>query len=380
MRRIALVSSLALASSASLLAGCVGPFAPTKPMNPTAAAEAPAPAAPVAAAPADGAAPAPAAKPPEPNIVTLPPWKHGENPFVGAKYWTDPYSPAVLKSKLLSQSDPEQSKLLKKIADNGGADWIGDWTPNVGNWVGKRVTAILKTGSIPLFISYNLPKRDCGNYSAGGSEKADAYKKWITAFANGIGVRRAAVILEPDALGLLKKENCLSEADQKERIELLRFAVKTFMALGNTAVYLDAGHSGWLKVPEIVERLKMAGVDEADGFSLNVSNYKSTETEIKYGKEISKALGGKHFVIDTSRNGNGPPVADCKVADAEACWCNPSGRALGSPPTTKTADPLIDAYLWLKKPGESDGQCNGGPKAGVFWQERALELARNAKF
>jgi endoglucanase len=365
------------------LAACVGPFAP-RPANPNAApAAAAVPAAPVAAAdPAAPAAasPAPAAKPPEPMINTLPPWKHGENPFVGVKYWTDPYAPAFLKSKLLRESDPEQSKALKKIADNGGADWIGNWTPNVGNWVGKRVTAILKTGSIPLFISYNLPKRDCGNYSAGGIEKAEAYKKWITAFANGIGQRRAAVIVEPDALGLLKKEHCLSEADQKERLELLKFAIHSFMALGNTAVYLDAGHSGWLKVPEIVERLKAAGVDEADGFSLNVSNYKATETEIKYGKEISKALGGKHFVIDTSRNGNGPPVDGCKVGDSEACWCNPAGRALGSPPTNNTADPLVDAYLWLKKPGESDGDCNGGPKAGVFWLERAVELAKNAKY
>ena len=90
-------------------------------------------------------------------------------------------------------------------------------------------------------------------------------------------------------------------------------------------------------------------------------------------------VGGKHFVIDTSRNGNGPPKCD-EAADDENCWCNPPGRALGTPPTATTADPLIDAYLWLKKPAESDGKCNGGPKAGDFFQERALELARNAKF
>src|SRR5262249_27769693 len=150
-----------------------------------------------AAVPAAPATPPPAAvaaKPAEPPVPPLPAWKHGENPFVGAKYWTDPYAPAHLKSKLLREKDPEQSALLAKGADDGGADWIGDWTPNVGNWVGKRVTAILKTGSIPLFIAYNLPKRDCGNYSAGGSEKGEAYKKWITAFANGIADRRAAVV------------------------------------------------------------------------------------------------------------------------------------------------------------------------------------------
>ena len=127
----------------------------------------------------------------------------------------------------------------------------------------------------------------------------------------------------------------------------------------------------------MAKRLKDAGVDDADGFALNVSNYKTTEATIKYGKEISKRLGGKHFVIDTSRNGKGPPEVK---GDVEAAWCNPSGRGLGTPPTTNTADPSVDAYLWLKKPGESDGQCNGGPKAGMWWQEKALELAKNASF
>ena len=164
--------------------------------------------------------------------------------------------------------------------------------------------------------------------------------------------------------------------DQKERLELLKFAVHAFASLGSTAVYLDAGHSSWLPAAEIAARLKDAGLAEADGFSLNVSNYKATDTEIKYGKEISKLVGGKHFVIDTSRNGMGPPVAECKLQDSEACWCNPPGRGLGSPPTAQTADPLVDAYLWLKKQGESDGECNGGPGAGQFWLEQALELAR----
>ncbi len=38
---------------------------------------------------------------------------------------------------------------------------------------------------------------------------------------------------------------------------------------------------------------------------------------------------------------------------------DPPGRALGETPTTKTADPLVDAYLWVKRPGESDGECKG---------------------
>jgi endoglucanase len=184
------------------------------------------------------------------------------------------------------------------------------------------------------------------------------------------------VVLEPDALGLLKQ--CLSEPAQQERLGLLKFAIQTFNQLPATYVYLDGGHSAWLPAEEAAARLKAAGVEEAQGFALNTSNYQATEKLIGYGKQVSALLGGKHFVIDTSRNGNGPPtVADQKSEDN---WCNPPGRALGSPPTSETADPLCDAYLWLKKPGESDGTCNGGPKAGEWYAERALELARNAKF
>jgi len=367
-----------------LAIGCVAPAQSAQPAATPAAAEPGAQAAGPAPAAEAPAKPTAGGKPTEPAAPPLPAWKHGENIFAGPKLaWVDPYGPAHLKSKLASKTDPTTSALYAKIADNGGAEWIGDWTPNVKNWVGRRADAFLKTGALPLFVAYNIPKRDCGTYSAGGADKGDTYKQWITAFANGIGDRRAAVVLEPDSLGLLKK--CLSEADQKERLGLLRFAVHAFVALGNTAVYIDAGHSlgdghsGWLTAADDAKRLKEAGIDEADGFALNVSNYKSTSSEITYGKAISKLVGGKHFVIDTSRNGNGPPKCD-ESTDDEKCWCNPPGRALGSPPTASTADPLIDAYLWLKKPGESDGACNGGPKAGVFWQERALELARNAKF
>ncbi|WP_442538328.1 glycoside hydrolase family 6 protein, partial [Streptomyces pseudogriseolus] len=62
--------------------------------------------------------------------------------------------------------------------------------------------------------------------------------------------------------------------------------------------------------------------------------------------------------------------------DPDERWCNPPGRALGETPTTRTADPLVDAYLWIKRPGESDGECKGGPKAGEWWEDYALDLAR----
>ncbi|MGE0796347.1 MAG: glycoside hydrolase family 6 protein, partial [Acidimicrobiia bacterium] len=80
---------------------------------------------------------------------------------------------------------------------------------------------------------------------------------------------------------------------------------------------------------------------------------------------------GAHFVVDTSRNGAGP------TDDRQ--WCNPPGRALGSvPEVAPGVSPLVDAFLWVKTPGRSDGTCNGGPKAGDWWPEYLADLARRA--
>ena len=93
---------------------------------------------------------------------------------------------------------------------------------------------------------------------------------------------------------------------------------------------------------------------------------------MRYGTDLIARLGLEtHFVIDSSRNGNGPAAGPDN-------WCNPPDRALGQAPTPDTDDPTLDAYLWVKRPGESDGPCNGGPPAGTWWPEYALDLARRA--
>lgn len=188
--------------------------------------------------------------------------------------------------------------------------------------------------------------------------------------AKGIGDRAATVILEPDAV-LHLVDGCTPEKFHEERYDVLSGAVAKLKSLKNTTVYLDAGNAGWGNPDQIHEPLKWAGIDQADGFSVNVSNYYSTEESIAYGKQLSAKVGDKPFVVDTSRNGNGPYTG----GDAEERWCNPPGRALGETPTIKTADPLVDAYLWVKRPGESDGECKGGPKAGAWWEDYAVKLA-----
>lgn len=57
-----------------------------------------------------------------------------------------------------------------------------------------------------------------------------------------------------------------------------------------------------------------------------------------------------------------------------------AGRALGARSTGLTGDPAVDAYLWIKNPGEPDGTCNGGPAAGQWWPAYALGLAQRAAY
>ena len=304
-----------------------------------------------------------------PTIVPTPVIASAQSdPLSGLSFYVDPNSESANQAKAWASSDPAGAQEMEKIAIEPAAEWLGDWDSNISADAKKTVDAAQNSGTVPVFIAYDIPERDCNGYSSGGAASPDAYKAWINGLASGIGGRRAVVILEPDALSLM---DCLSQNDKATRLSLLSFAVGALKANGNTTVYIDAGHSNWISVPDMASRLASAGIAQADGFSLNVSNFYSTADQIAYGTAISALTGNKHFVVDTSRNGLG--------ANGDE-WCNPQGRALGAKPTAATGNPIIDALLWLKAPGESDGACNGGPNAGVWWPQYALGLAQRAAY
>jgi endoglucanase len=289
------------------------------------------------------------------------------DPFAGKTLFVDPDSNAAAQAEEWRSSRPEDAEAMDVIAARPQADWFGDWTPDPQTSVDERVTRIAQAGALPVLVAYDIPYRDCFGHSGGGAPSASAYLEWVRGFARGIGSRRAAVILEPDAVAAA---DCLWPEARRERFELLRRAVQILENRSRASTYIDAGHSGWQSAEVTARRLRTAGIENARGFSLNVSNFRYTETELSYGVRVGRLLGGKHFVIDTSRNGLGP------APDAE--WCNPPGRALGPFPSDATGRRLADAFLWIKRPGESDGPCNGGPEAGVWWPEYALALVRNA--
>ncbi|HTJ67054.1 MAG TPA: glycoside hydrolase family 6 protein [Actinospica sp.] len=331
---------------------------------------------------------------------------------------------------LAESGDLSDAALITRMEATSQAVWFTDGTDaQVRSQVRTTMVEAALEHAVPVLVAYDVPGRDCAQYSAGGATDAAAYDAWISAFAAGIGNQRAVVIVEPDALGNLPS-NCAGYGSSSypftdaDRIAEISYAVDALEARPNTSVYLDGTNSAWQSVGTITQRLLEAGVQRAQGFFLNVSNYQTDAASTDYGQWISdcvamvtdpsswayglpadcasqyypategdfstwglttawyaanmgSAVASTHYVVDTSRNGRGPnPMTAYAAAPydqsasvistlASGNWCNPPGAGLGARPTTSTGVPLLDADLWIKTPGQSDGQCDaaGGVRA-----------------
>ena len=387
-------------------------------------------------------------------------------------------------AKLVGSRQYRDAALILNLITTPVAEWYTQGTPkSVRQDVRTDVNRAAARGDVPVLVAYNIPFRDCAQFSAGGATTVAEYKAWIDGFAAGIGKREAIVILEPDGLGIIPWYNPYGSADgdalewcqpaeansataAADRFAMLNYAVDTLKAQPRTRVYLDGTHSAWLGVGDAAHRLVQAGVARADGFYLNASNYQFTANSDQYGTWVSQCIayatavnagdffgcpnqywnGGPlpakiaellgewtgvalsaygewsddsdtpelntsglnlryanmlgatapttHFVVDTSRNGLGPWQFPAGTYPDPQDWCNPPGRGLGLRPTADTGDALIDAYVWIKVPGESDGECTRGlgaagttvdpewgridPAAGAWFPEQALQLAKLA--
>ena len=373
--------------------------------------------------------------------------------------------------------------LVAAMELNSQAVWLTGAT--VSDTISQITTVMqgaARQRAVPFFVLYNIPGRDCGSYSAGGAENTADYEAWIRAVATAIGDQKAIVLLEPDALANLPSD-CGYPATVNaaqltaDRFTQLNYAVTALAIPPPTLVYLDGRNSAFRAVPDIALRLATAGIAQAQGFFSNVSNYRASNYETHFATWVSQCLafgtnpadGGwrlgnysycasqyysplgtvdpnniatwtytdqwfaqnlgtaaatTHFVVDTSRNGQGPLVASVYAAAPfnqpaavvqtlqNGSWCNAPGRGLGQTSTANTSVPLLDAYLWVKTPGESDGTCDaaGGvrawdfslytqpgwptdpsaqslfdplwglndPAAGAWFPQEALDLARHA--
>ncbi|GAA4141842.1 glycoside hydrolase family 6 protein [Leifsonia shinshuensis] len=294
------------------------------------------------------------------------PTARADDSVFGSRLYVDPGSDARrMADWFTAVGDTGRAALIERIASRPTAVWLGDWySPALLDSVIRRhLQAAAAQGATPVFVTYAIPDRDCGGFSAGGFTP-DQYLDFTRRVAAALAGSRAVVLVEPDSLTMLASAKCAGVADT--RLPLLRSAVEILGAAGLTT-YLDGGNARWLTPDAQASYLRAAGVAGARGFFTNVSNFDATQTERDYAGKVSSRIGWKHFVIDVSRNGNG------WTGD----WCNPPGAALGQDPQiTESPAVKLDALLWVKHPGASDGPCNGGPAAGAWFESGAEALVR----
>ncbi|OIH92201.1 MULTISPECIES: glycoside hydrolase family 6 protein [unclassified Curtobacterium] len=286
----------------------------------------------------------------------------------GAGPYRSPTSEAAKAATALAGSDAAGASAASTIARYPVATWLGEWAQGtqLRKTIDTAVSGAEQSGTTAVFVLYAIPDRDCGGYSAGGFDEA-SYDAWVDQVTAAVAGHRVAVIVEPDSLAMLSNAACDQALDQ-QRYRILSRTVAGLTAAGVPA-YLDAGNSNWVQPATMAARLDSAGVQQARGFFTNVANYYPTAQEQAYAQKVSAATGGSHYVIDTSRNGQG----------WRGTWCNAPGAGLGTTPRVVADGTALDALLWVKTPGASDGTCNGGPAAGKWWSTYAQSLVANAR-
>jgi endoglucanase len=311
-------------------------------------------------------------------LSTTPP---SGNPLAGAHFFADYFQSLTGRQALVwSASDPWAARKVAVIATEPNVERFGAWN---GPYPGWGVASYLQRaareepGTVPMISTYRIVNGHCGHWSDPPAEQA-AYHAWITSLAEGIGSHPAVLFLEMDSL---ITTGCLSRQGVAVRMHELHDAIDVLSNDPHLVTYLDAGAADALHARATANLLRRAGVGEIQGFFLNSTHFDWTSHEIRYGEAISRLTGGKHFVINTAENGQGPLRPRNVAKQGNEVLCDPPGRGLGPLPTAATGYRNVDAFAWIANPGVSGGTCRpGAPPSGVFWPELALELVRHEDF
>jgi endoglucanase len=285
--------------------------------------------------------------------------------------------------------------LLAKIALRPLALWFGNWYDNsFAKTVAGQYLSNITGGNLNVLAQVTVfrivPWEGAACYQVPSAAAQASYRRWVDAFAAGIGSARVALILQPDP------PFALCSPDRSVPLGMVAYAARRFNVLAHTTVYIDAGAAEWSSPGQAASLLAQAGVRGVRGFALNATQDGSTALELEWGARILESLGArgirdKHFVINTAQNGapflagqypgNSDDPRVCASRSDRIC------ATLGIPPTWHTSDPRwglppadraiaahdADAYLWISRPWLTNG-------ATVFSLSRALGLAASSSF
>jgi cellulose 1,4-beta-cellobiosidase len=351
-----------------------------------------------------------------------------DNPFAGASFYVNPgYAARVEAAAATAAQDAPR---IRKVGASPTALWLSSIALARGaSYHLDRARALQDESGKPVvtvFVIYDVPGRDCAAVASGGElSLADGEARYRAEFIDAIAAQfrahagqRIVALLEPDSLANIATNlgagSCGAAAPVYRRS--IAYAVRA-LSMPHVSLYLDAAHAGWLgwddgraKIARIFREVldEAGGVDKIRGFSTNVSNFNTLDDadgkrlepsdpcpdELTYVQKLSASLAdagitGKGFVIDTSRNGRGG------IRSKWGAWCNVAGAGLGERPRASPA-PGVDAYYWVKPPGESDGgsdpsspgydpacategSARGAPRAGEWFASYFLQLVQNAR-
>jgi len=188
--------------------------------------------------------------------------------------------------------DGPEKTLLEKIVLQPRSRWYGQWVPldhvrqsvedSIANAQNGNPDTVVQ---LTVFRMVPWEERACSSLPT-PAEQSD-YKAWIDEFVAGVGDAHAAVVLQPDGPFAL----CAPHGS-KIYSKLVKYAAQRLGALPNTATYIDAGASDWLKKDpqRALKILLPAGIRSVRGFSLNNTHYAAVEDEVAFGAAVVKAL------------------------------------------------------------------------------------------
>ncbi|KAH8692255.1 1, 4-beta cellobiohydrolase [Talaromyces proteolyticus] len=354
------------------------------------------------------------------------------NPFSGYQLYANSfYSSEVISEAIPSLSATSLAAAASKVAEVPSFFWMDTAAkvPTMGTFL-EDIQTKNKAGASPplagIFVVYDLPDRDCAALASNGEytiadNGVEHYKAYIDSIVTQLTTYsdvHTILIIEPDSLAnMVTNLNVAKCANaQSAYYECINYALEK-LNLANVAMYIDAGHAGWLgwsanlspAAQLFAEVYSNASSPAAvRGLATNVANYNawtigtcpsytsgdSNCDEQKYVNAIAPLLSSAgfnaHFITDTARNGVQPTDQN-----AWGDWCNVKGTGFGVRPSTDTGDTLLDSFVWVKPGGESDGTSNSSsarydahcgysdalqpaPEAGTWFQAYFEQLLTNA--
>ncbi|KAH7412187.1 1, 4-beta cellobiohydrolase [Phaeosphaeria sp. MPI-PUGE-AT-0046c] len=365
-----------------------------------------------------------------PRAATITARQEG-NPFAGKQWYANPYYASEIENLAMPSLPASLKPAASAVAKVGSFVWM-DTRAKIP--LLEEYLADIKTknaaGSklMATFVVYDLPDRDCAALASNGELAIDKdgeniykteYIDKIAAIIKKYPDVSVNLAIEPDSLAnMITNMNvakCSKAAPVYEALTV--YALKT-LNLPNVNMYLDGGHAGWLgweanitpAAKFYAKVYKAAGSPRGvRGIVTNVSNYNAYRTascnvaitesnkncdEERYINAFAPLLRAEgfpaHFIVDVGRNGKQPTGQK-----AWGDWCNVQGAGFGQRPTTETGNSLVDALVWVKPGGESDGTSDQSaarfdgfcgkesafkpaPEAGTWFQAYFEMLLKNA--